>query len=473
MPLTPQTCYGNVRILDAPCLPNVARLDHNCLRMVHRFHRHGTQLDTTLLSTLTQEFTQRMDSIRARIKDLCGVEVNPNSGDQLALLLFEQLGLVPKGGKRKTPTGRDVMDSDTLAGLKDSHPVIPLVEEYRQLDKLRGTYSAKLPGMVDRETGRLHTTFRHTNTNTGRLSSEAPNLQNIPARTRDGMRIREAFVAGRDRLGRQCVLGACDLSQIEMMLAGDLSQDHMMLQAFRDGLDIHTETAINVFELDRAVYRRLADLAKREEAGEEVVWGPGEKEEWKRFKQEIRLPSKTVGFAILYGQTAAGLQLNILGNGGPFLALEECEDLIRGWFRVYEGVRDWLELQHSRATRYGMVWDWFGRIKLTPEALSSLPRIRRGAYREAGNMPIQATAQGIIKLVMAEVMDLVEAYEDAYPDSRCWPVLQIHDELVFELSPDIAQEFLEDVRRVMVSAIRLCIPVGASAATGANWACLK
>jgi DNA polymerase-1 len=473
MPVTPQTCYGGVRVLDYPCLPNAQRLDQGTFRMLTRFHQHGALLDVSYFQALSAEFQQRLQSIRDEIHSIVGREINPISGDQVGPLLFDELRLTPPTGRKRTATGRDVTDADILSSLKNAHPVVGLILEYRALDKLDGTYARKLPRMIHPHTGRLHTTFRHTSTDTGRLSSENPNLQNIPARTQDGMRIRQGFIPGKDQCGRQCVLASADLSQIEMVLAGDLSQDRNMISAFLLGADIHTQTAVNVFRLDRAKYERLALMAKQEEAGETVLWTDQERSEWKHFKQNYRLPAKTAGFAILYGQSGLGLQGNILSNGGPLWTVEECEKLIEEWFRYYRGIRAWLDLQHSRARRYGMVWDWFGRVRLVPEALSTIPRIRRAAFRQAGNMPIQATAQGILKLATAEIMDLVEQWEEAYPDCRIWPLLQIHDELVFELSPHIAGEFLADVKRIMMEAVELSIPVGASASTGPTWADLK
>lgn len=473
MPLTPQTCYGGVRVLDAPCPLNVQRLDHGCIRMLTRFHRHGTQLDTSVLSSLSAELSGRKEAIAAQILTLTGQPLNPNSSPQISEYLYHTAGIRPPGGVKKTRTGKDAMDADVLASIKNLHPLVPLVLDYRALDKLDSTYASKLPKLINPYTGRLHTTFRHTNTDTGRLSSDNPNLQNIPARTRDGMRIREAFVAGKDRAGRQCVLASADLSQIEMVLAGDLSQDRNMLRAFLAGADIHTQTAVNVFRLDSVKFERLALMNKREEAGESIAWTDTERADWKHFKQNYRLPAKTAGFAILYGQTPAGLQTNILSNGGPLWSVEECEKLIHDWFNYYQGIRDWMELQHARARRYGMIWDWFGRARLVPEALSTLRRVRAAAFRQAGNMPIQATAQGIIKLVMAEVTDLIDIWESAYPDCRIWPLLQIHDELVFELSPHIAEEFMADVSGIMRSAIRLSVPVGSSSSIACNWAGLK
>lgn len=473
MPITPQTCYGGVRVLDTPCLPNVRRLDHGAIPLITRFHRHGTLLDTSLLESMSREFQERLEAISAEILTMTGKPINPNSPQQVASYIFRECGIKPATGIKKTGSGKDAMDADTLAALKDAHPLIPLVIDYRALSKLDSTYARKLPRLINPHTGRLHTSFRHTNTDTGRLSSDNPNLQNIPARTRDGMRIREAFIAGKDSLGRQCVLAAADLSQIEMVLAGDLSQDRIMLQAFLDGADIHSQTAIAVFRLPRAKYEPLSLMAKREEAGEAVTWTDEQRAAWKHFKQNYRLPAKTAGFAILYGQTAAGLQANILSNGGPLWSVEECENLIRDWFAYYRGIRDWIEVQHTRARRTGMVWDWFGRFRMVPEALSSLPRIRNAGFRQAGNMPIQATAQGILKLIMAEVMALVEMWEAAYPDARIWPLLQIHDELVFELSPDIAEPFMSDVKKIMSHAIQLSVPVGSSSVIGSNWAELK
>lgn len=443
-----QRCYGGVRLLDSPCPINVRRLDRGALPMVEEFHRRGVLLDTAHLANLSSLLLYEEESIAAKIRQSVGREVNWNSSQQVAQLLYKDLGLKPPIKARVTEGGVASTDEEMLSSIKDQHEVVGFILDGRGTTKLRTTYAEKLPLMIHSETGRLHTTFKYTRTETGRLSSEDPNLQNIPARSELGNQIRAAFVAGKDPVGRQCVLLSADLSQIEMVLAGYLSEDPIMSQAFIDGVDIHTLTALRAFGL------------------------PDEAAKWPNFKKDYRLPAKTVGFGILYGQTAQGAQANILANGGPFWSVAQCEDMISRWFGVYRGISDWMDMQFSRARRYGMIWDMWGRFRRVPEARSRLSRIAKAGLRKAGNMPIQASAQGILKLAMAELMPHVRYYQ-SFSDVRCWPLLQIHDELIFELSPNIADEFAALTTEIMCNTVELPVPVRSSAVTALHWGDLK
>jgi DNA polymerase-1 len=216
-----------------------------------------------------------------------------------------------------------------------------------------------------------------------------------------------------------------------------------------EGVDIHTETALLAFRL------------------------PREAVNWPEFKQKYRLPAKTVGFGILYGQTPAGAQENIIAQGGPYIPIEEVEEIIRNWFLVYEGVARWMQQQYARVRRYGMAWDAFGRSRVIPEGRSVIPRVQSAGLRQAGNMPVQATAGGILKLAMAELQDALLDWRRAYPSEILLPLLQIHDELVFELSESLADDWCEYAKGVMTQAVRLTIPVGASASVGDCWGELK
>lgn len=382
MPL-PQLCYGGVRILDRPCLPNVRRVDLNCLPMIEEFHHNGILIDPAHLAQLAAHLRELEQGVAAKVEKEIGRRLNWNSPDAVSRLLFHELGLKPPGRVRRTDSGEISSADEVLTSVKEQHPVVPLIQEGRGLSKLRTTYAEKLP-LMTWEDGRLHGAFKYTRTATGRLSMEEPNLQNIPIRTDLGNQVRGGFIAQDG-----CVLASLDFSQIEMLMAADLSGDEVMLQAFRDGKDIHTQTAARVYGLDAAYWDRLAILAKREDAGETVAWIQTEKAAWTLFKREKRLPCKTAGFAILYGQEAEGLRENIEVNGGPHWEVEEVRKLISGWFATYQGIQNWLELQHQRARRYSMVWDIVGRVRLMPGARSRIQRVVNEALREAGNMPIQ------------------------------------------------------------------------------------
>jgi len=438
-----QHCYGGVRIVDWPSPTNVRRLDLATLPMICEFHRNGILIDQSHFKSLESKVSAELAQVEADCWREAGRKFNPGSGDQVGQLLFEEMGLKPRLGIKRTPSGKVSTDADTLKQMRADYPVVDRILKYRELAKIKGTYIDTMPQMVGPD-GRLRTTFRHTNTGTGRLSSEDPNLQNIPVRTELGKEIRNGFVA---RPG--CRLGSIDLSQIEMVVAADLSLDRSLCRFFLDGMDIHTETALMAFGLDRSAV------------------------EWPNFKQDYRLPVKQVGFGILYGQTPAGAQENIISVGGPYKPIEEVEGIIRNWFLVYGGVARWMQQQYARVKRYGMAWDAFGRSRVIPEGRSVIPRVQSAGLRQAGNMPIQSTAGGILKLAMAELQDAVLDWRRAYPGEILEPLLQIHDELVFELSDSLAQDWCEYAKGVMTSAVRLTIPMGASASVGNCWGELK
>ena len=472
MHVPPQICEGGVRMIDFPCPLNAYRLDRNVLPMIAEFHRHGFRIDTGALGALSAELDSLIEQTQIEIDFWAGRELNPNSGDQLAEYLFDECKLVPPTGLKLTRSrSRYSVDDDTLQSLRSQHPIIGPCIDQRHYRKLKSTYVDKLPQMISPETGRLHTTFNPANTETGRLSSESPNLQNIPVRTRLGARIRSAFVAD-SRLPVRTTLLSADYSQIEMLLAGQLSGDEVMLQAFRENADIHTLTALSVFpglDVDRLL--RLSQQAKREDGGEKVQWLEDDLKYWREFKSRYRLPAKTIGFGILYGQTALGAQSNIVAQGGPLYSEQQCEEMIRSWFVLYDGVRRWTSEQHSRAVRYGMVWDMFGRLRRVAEAMSTVERVRSSGLRAAGNMPIQASAQGVIKLAMAALIPLIESYRAM--GALILPLLQIHDELIFEVEDSAAPEFARDAKAVMESVVRLDVPLLASASTADNWGALK
>ena len=462
------TLYGGVRIVDHPDPGNVYKLDLQCLPMIYEFHRHGLLADRERFAQLEVVLNAEILDLNEKLAIEAGWEVNAASSDDVRRLLIRELGLSAPLGFHMTRSGHISMDSELLRSMRGQHPAVDMILRIRELRKLLNTYVAKLPQMLNAE-GRLRTTFRHTSTETGRLSSENPNLQNIPARTKTGIEIRNCFRAAPGNL-----LVSCDLSQIEMVLAGHLSGDENMLRAFRDGSDIHTLTAVAAFCLpdsERSYYIRLSDMARREENGEAVVWTEDERRDWKQFKQQKRLPAKTVGFGILYGQTAPGAQWNIVDQGGPVLSIEACESIISGFFCAYPGIRNWMREQESRARTRGMVWDMFGRVRMLPAAMSEIPRIARKAVREAGNMPIQSSAQGIIKLAMAEATELVKRYRRQ--NHVVMPLLQIHDELVFEVSEDCAERFAADLRDIMIGCVDLRVPHSASYSVAERWGELK
>jgi len=457
-----------VRLVDRPDPGNAYRIDRGCLEMIDEFHANGILADPERFRELDAKVASELEQARRELRDIAGREVNAGSNADLARYLYDERKLEPPLGLRYTAAGARSTDSETLKSMLQLDPSVRLVLRIRELAKLRSTYTQPLPQMIQPD-GRIRTTFRHTSTETGRLTSDNPNLQNIPARTKLGLAIRDCFVAPPGR-----VLVSCDLSQIEMVLAGHLSGDETLLNAIRNGSDIHTLTAVNamgVAEERRQYYIGLSLKAKREDAGGDEEWTDEERADWKRFKQEVRLPAKTVGFGILYGQKPQGAQYNIVAQGGPLLPLEQCEQMVESFFRTYPGIRRWMQLQESRATTFGCVWDMFGRVRLLPTAMSTHAPLARKAVREAGNMPIQSSAQGILKIAMNRAMELVREFRSL--GFNVLPLLQIHDELVFEADDDCAEDFASALRQIMVSAVKLRVDYNASYSIARSWGQLK
>lgn len=456
--------YNGVYRIDRPCLRNVARIDHGCTPMILEMNNRGITLDQSVLRRLSGDLNTEAAEILSRTRVITGVpDLNPNSDDQVARLLFDVMGLSPPGGGRKTKSGSRIsVDSDALLSMTDQAPeLIRLILRYRELRKLDGTYCTALPKHVGTD-GRVRTRLMMNVARTGRLSSESPNLQNIPARTKDGQRIRSAFVAAPG-----LVLASIDLSQIEMVWAAELSQDQAMMNVFLGGHDLHAVTACAMFRLD---YSYISGQWGKYKRGELIEGSPAWSE-MRDFEVNKRLPSKTLGFAVLYGVTPKGLQTQILAAGGPYWSEPDCAEFIRRWFSIYPGVRSWMDSQHARARRWGMVWSAFGRIRRIPEAQSLVPRVCEDGLRRAGNHPIQASAGDHLKLAMAYIYDvLIPVYRHW---GVCEPVLQIHDELLFELSPDIAGDFLHDCASALSGAVPLSVPVKSSANIADNWGDLK
>lgn len=447
--------FNGVRLVNHPSMANVMRLDLGIVPMLIEMRRRGVLLDTGHLARLDAKIAGKQQAVEAGIERVLGRPFDVGSADKVAQLLFHDLGLPPgrMTGSRKRPSA----DEDSLVRLKDMHPAVNLVLEWRGYDKLRSTYLQPLPKLVGAD-GRLRTRIKMTTVRTGRLASEEPNLMNQPVRDEDGREVRAAFVASPG-----CVIASLDLAQIEMVVAAHESQDPSMLETFRKGLDIHIKTACALFHEDyNQVWNRVVESRTGFAGEEDIAWV-------KNFWQTKRLPSKQLGFATLYGITGGGLQDQILGAGGPYWEVQDCERFIEAWFDAYPGIRAWLEIQYQRAQRYGMTWCMFGRPRLIPEVRSALSWVQAAGLRQAGNQPIQSGAQGIIKLAMAEIWELVTAYQTAYPGERCWPLLQIHDELLFELSKPIAGDFCQMARHVMETAVPLTVPVKAEYGIGDNW----
>jgi DNA polymerase-1 len=382
-------------------------------------------IDTNYLKLISRELYQAIQKLEVEITDSAHGPFNINSPIQLGKFLYEDLKL--EGG-RKTKTGYST-DAAVLETFRDQHPVIDKILDYRHLTKLKSTYVDALPLLVDPKTNRLHTSFNQTVAATGRLSSSDPNLQNIPIRTDVGQRIRRAFAPAR----AGDVMLAADYSQIELRVLAHLSRDALLLEAFAQGQDIHGRTAAEVFAvpLDRVTrdQRRLA---------------------------------KVVNFGIVYGLSEYGLARDI---GMP---TAEARAFIEAYFRKYYGVREFLEGIKAQAREQGYVETLLRRRRYIQDIKAPNRALRQAAERVAINMPVQGSAADIMKLGMIQLAD-----EMARRRLRSTMVLQVHDELVFEVPPDELDTMVEMVPALLGGAYRLVVPLQVDVKVGPNWYDMK
>ena len=363
--------------------------------------------------------TQRIADCENVIFSYSGTKFNINSPKQLGELLFEKLGLPPA---KKTKTGYST-NADVLEKLKDKHPIIPAIMDYRMLTKLKSTYADGLIKEI-REDGRIHTTFQNLVTATGRLSSTEPNLQNIPVRTDLGAEIRKMFVP---KPG--CVLVDADYSQIELRVLAHIADDKVMQEAFRSGMDIHTATAAQVFGVDA---EQVTALQRRH--------------------------AKAVNFGIVYGISEFSLAEDI------GVSRYEARAYIDNYLNNYRGVRVYMKKVVEDARTSGYTTTLYGRRRYIPELSSSNFNIRSGAERIALNTPIQGTAADIIKLAMLRVENALNAH---FPEAKL--LLQVHDELIVECPEDQAEQVAKLVSREMETVADLSVPLTAEAKWGRNW----
>lgn len=385
--------------------------------------REGIAIDANALSLYSKDLLESLIKLEREIKELAGVDFNLDSPRQLGEVLFERLEVSKKA--KKTKTGQYATGEDVLQGFKNDHPIIPLILEYRQLRKLKSTYVDPLPTMMDEVDGRIHTTYMQTVAATGRLSSNNPNLQNIPIRTEKGREIRKAFISR----GEDFVLMSADYSQIELRIIAALSGDENMIGAFRSGLDIHAATAAKVYNVPV----------------EEVV-------------REQRSAAKAVNFGIMYGQSAFGLSQN-LG-----ISRTEAKQIIDSYFAQYPTIKTYLDSMIAFAREKGYVETIMKRRRYLKDINSANAIVRGFAERNAINAPIQGSAADIIKLAMIHVS---EAMKESNLKSRM--LLQVHDELVFDVHIDEKERVKDLVLDKMQNAVSLSVPLEVEAGFGINW----
>ncbi len=379
----------------------------------------GISVDEKALREFGEELTPRIDEVAGEVYALAGHEFNIGSPKQLSVVLFEELGL-PCGKKRKTGYSTD---AETLEGLSEMHEIIPLILEYRSLTKLYNTYVKGLLAAISSD-GRMHTTFKQTETRTGRISSAEPNIQNIPVRTELGRNFRKFFVAGEGM-----TLVDADYSQIELRVLAHLANDETMIKTFCEGGDIHTETAASVF---------------------------GQPKEW--VDEDMRRKAKAVNFGIVYGIGAFSLAKDIGTD------LKSAKQYIDDYLAHFSGVRDYMAGVTSSAEKDGIAVTMFGRKRFIPEILSSNKVLKALGKRIAMNTPIQGTAADIIKLAMVRVYRRLKA---ELPEARL--ILQVHDELIVEVPEAFAERAAVILREEMEGAVKLSVPLTAEAKEGKRW----
>ncbi len=396
--------------MELPLLPVLTRMEH-----------HGILLDSNLLRIQSAELDTSCRALQQQAFDLAGEEFNMNSPKQLQVILFEKLELPVI---KKTPKGQPSTAEPILQELAQEYELPNIIMQYRSLNKLKSTYTDALPQQVDEKTGRVHTSYHQAVAATGRLSSSDPNLQNIPVRTKEGRRVRQAFIAPK---GKKIV--AADYSQIELRIMAHLSGDQGLLTAFNEGLDVHRATAAEVFDV-----------------------------EVDEVSSDQRRSAKAINFGLIYGMSAFGLAKQLK------IGRHEAQQYIDCYFAKYPGVKTYMDNIRAQAGEDGFVETLFGRRLYLPEINAKNGMLRQAAERTAINAPMQGTAADIIKRAMIAVDEYLET-----TDIDATMIMQVHDELVFEVAESQIDELHDNVQKLMQGAADLDIPLIVDIGIGSNW----
>lgn len=391
------------------------------VRVLSHIERNGVLIDPQKLLVQSQEIEQRLAEVEAEVHQAAGQEFNLASTKQLQEILFEKLGLPVK---KKTPKGAPSTNEEVLEELAQEGHIVPkLLIEHRGLSKLKSTYTDKLPQMINPKTGRVHTSYHQAVTATGRLSSSDPNLQNIPIRNEEGRRIRQAFIA---REGYKIV--AADYSQIELRIMAHLAHDEGMLKAFTEGKDIHRSTAAEIFGVSL-----------------------------KEVTNEQRRNAKAINFGLIYGMSEFGLS-NQLG-----ISRQEARSYMDAYFNRYPNVLQFMTDIKAKAAEQGYVETLLGRRLYLPEIKSSNGMRRKATERVAINAPMQGTAADIIKVAMIGIDKMI------FGDENIKMIMQVHDELVFEVKAERVDHYSQLIKAEMEKAMKLHVPLIADVGVGDNW----
>ena len=397
--------------IEMPLVPVLAYMEKN-----------GVCVDTNALKETSLHFTNRMNQIEEEIHRLAGLEFNISSPKQVGEVLFDRLKIIEKA--KKTKTGQYVTSEEVLESLRGKHEIVGKILDYRGLKKLLSTYIDALPQLINPQTGKIHTSFNQTVTATGRLSSSNPNLQNIPIRNEDGKKIRQAFIPEEG-----CEFFSADYSQIELRIMAHLSGDANMIEAFREGDDIHAATAAKVYKIG-------IDQVSREQ----------------------RSKAKTANFGIIYGISVFGLaeRMNVPRS--------EAKELIDGYFQTYPQIKKFMDKSIAKARENGYIETIFGRKRFLPDINSHNSVVRGYAERNAINAPIQGSAADIIKVAMVNIYRRFQA-----ENLRSKMILQVHDELNFSVYPNEKEKVQKIVIGEMEKAYTMQVPLRADCGWGSNW----
>lgn len=387
----------------------------------------GIKIDADYLNEMAGGMKKRITALTKKIYGLSGEEFNINSPAQLKVVLFEKLKI--PAHVRKTAGGELSTAAGELEKLRGVHPVIDSIFEYRELSKLVSTYVDALPALVRKDTGRLHTTFNQTITSTGRLSSSDPNLQNIPIRTELGREIRKAFVAERGS-----VLVAADYSQIELRLAAVIGRVKKMRAAFAENADIHTATAAEVWNTSL-----------------------------EKVTKEQRRAAKAINFGLLYGMGPSSLA------EGTGMSFAESKEFVQRYFDVYPEIKVYMDETKAFAVTQGYVETLFGRRRYLPDITSGVPQVRAAAERMAINAPIQGSAADLMKMAMIKIHEWIEKEYGFAPRAPVKMILQVHDELVFEVKKGLALKVGKQIKDSMETTHTLAVPIVVDVEIGKNW----
>ena len=414
------------RLLKVPTLADVLQqIEIPLVPVLSRMEQRGVLIDGDQLAGQSREMAQQIHELEKQAIDVAGQRFNLGSPKQLQQILFEKLGLPVI---RKTPKGQPSTAEDVLADLAVEYELPSLVLEYRSLAKLKSTYTDKLPRQINPRTGRVHTSYHQAVAATGRLSSSDPNLQNIPIRTARGRRIREAFVAPEGNL-----IMACDYSQIELRIMAHLSGDPGLMKAFQEDVDVHRATASEVFDVS-----------------------------YDEVDKDHRRAAKAINFGLMYGMSAFGLSRQLK------IGRAEAQAYMDTYFMRYPGVQQFMEDTRARAREQGYVETLFGRRLYLPDINASNMQRRQGAERAAINAPMQGTAADIIKRAMISIDAWLQS-EQAGQIPDAFLVMQVHDELVFEVREDRLDWLKNTVVEHMSAAAELNVPLVVDTGHGSNW----